>query len=269
MGVTERMIKVLAPQRALASESEALRREVGPQWSAEASTIDPKAVEAVEVHVGRRAPTTDPLIDAVAWAEQRAAAVVAAPLGSIQQRAEVGLLETAFGGVLRECVVAGERLRLILERYVVESRKIEESTGERPPELTSAELLSSLLGRWAEERGAVQARGASALVDSAHEAEQVKLANKAMARALTSIAEVVCGDTMDLRKLTELVGDLACRANESRDLINAMRAQLGDQLALHGIEAAPEVMHEVAARVMADERVMLASIRELLKPQGT
>lgn len=95
---------------------------------------------------------------------------------------------------------------------------------------------------------------------------RVKLANKAMARALTSIVEVVCGDAMDLRKLAELVGDLACRANESRDLINVMRAQLGDQLALRGIEAAPEIMHEVAARVMADERVMLASIRELLKP---
>ena len=149
----KQIVQALALRSAAAGASGALASSHGTDWPARVSVreLEESGRYRVTVH-GPGDPPPGDLGAAVLHAEGCAARVLAAPSGSSLQRAELGLLESALGGVLRECVVAGERLRLVLERYVREGLNVEESTGERPPELTSAELLSSLLGRWAEVR---------------------------------------------------------------------------------------------------------------------
>lgn len=173
-----RMIRVLAMQRALASESDALRRDVGPQWSAEAATtIVPEEIDRWRVVVvtgGDPPPSvynppemhglTAACLAAEATVNHCSSVASDKDTTKLALDAAIAAVGNAGGNLLREALVCAERLRWVLARYIPDVRKVYEELGDDVPELVPAELLGSLLERWAEEREAVKTQGLAALV---------------------------------------------------------------------------------------------------------
>lgn len=149
-------------------------------------------------------PADDALGAAIAAGETAAAGCVRAISDGARERvisAWRELVESALGGILRESIVSAERVRLVLARYVAEARNVEEATGTRPAELTDAELLSSLLDRWAEERRGVAERGLVGLVRPTPTAEieqyQASEALTALRRAVNAALTGGPGQVLD------------------------------------------------------------------------